>query len=462
MRRLIRLSRRGRCQAAPEDGFTLIEVMFAAAITVIGLLATILTFDTSRDLVSVSERKEAAVHRGEREIERILALRYEDVALQSLPASSGDPLDPAYYVSGSTYRWNQSPGAPPPTTEPLVTDPDGAIDPVPRAWTDGRLSGRIQTFVTWVNDPVCAEALCGGTADYKRVTVAVTVEGPTGPDKPILLSSFVADPDAKPAGSVLDGTQNPLTSPSTTCLSSSGARVECSKGFSGIAKTWFLYDTPAPDGVRQPIEGDHRTHPTVAPSGPCGADGTGGCPVPDLMGDAPPPAPDPLPPLFRYSSEQAATDYAGGRVLRLDVSCEETRSPDDNAKGELWVTAPLPEPTTLTGDGGLSLHTKAIGAEPAQVTLCTAFYDVPASLGNLVKSPPTEIGRAGYGLDRWPASPSIVAFLFDFRGALAPVTVPADHRIGMRIWVAGASGDDIAVLYDHPSHPSSVQLNAAL
>ena len=51
-----------------------------------------------------------------------------------------------------------------------------------------------------------------------------------------------------------------------------------------------------------------------------------------------------------------------------------------------------------------------------------------------------------------------MAFNFDFR--TSDVTVPAGHRIGVRVWPANTSGADLALVYDHPSYPTAVQLNS--
>ena len=450
--------RSGLSSFRAEEGFTLVEVLLACLIAGTGLLATVVTFDTSRDLVSFAEKKEAMVHVGEREIERILTLDYEKVALDSAPPPAPDPADPGYYVqAGPSYRWNQRADAQPPHTEPLVIDPAGEIPAASTSWSDGRLSGRVERFVTWVDDATCG-SLCAGTQDYKRVTVAVTVNGRGGPTKPILLSTLVTDPDAAPEGAVLDGNQNPLADPSTTCLEG-GVTVECARGVGGNAQTWFLYDTPATAAERADITGDHATHPTVAPSGPCSATEDAGCPVPDLLGEAPPPAPEPLPDLYRYSIDQRTDGYAAGRLLRRDAACDGTPTGTDNTKGQLWASAPLADPTIFTGVGGLTLHTHTLDGEQASVALCLAFYDVPESVRTLVEQPAQEIGRASYSLGTWPTGPEIVAFTFDFRAAVPDISIPAGHRIGMRIWPASTSGADIAVLYDHAQHASSLQLN---
>ena len=172
--------------------------------------------------------------------------------------------------------------------EQLVVDATSGVVPgTPVAWTDGRLSGYVYDFVTWHTDGGCGSG-CPASDDYKRLTVEVTLTGASEPSHPALVSTLVADPAAAPSGSVSNGTQNPLASPSTSCQNAQGAQATCSNGLSnGTPATWFFYDTPA-TATYSPPSGSHPTHPTVAPSGTCSSSSTSGCPVPDLMGSAPP------------------------------------------------------------------------------------------------------------------------------------------------------------------------------
>src|SRR5918992_1682205 len=105
------MSRRLR-ELAAEDGFTLIELMIASLIMVVGLLALVSGLDHSRELVTHSEKVEAATHQAERAVERILATRYDEVSLTSMPSESDDARDPRFWVDGSTYRWDRSSTAP--------------------------------------------------------------------------------------------------------------------------------------------------------------------------------------------------------------------------------------------------------------------------------------------------------------------------------------------------------------
>jgi len=176
-----------------ESGFTLLELMIAALVLSIGIIAIVGVFDSSRRLTTVAEKKEVAAHHAEAELERIQALPFSAVALTSTPAHSTDSTNPDYYVSSgspSSYQWDQ--GNTGPKSDQLVADStNGQITHLSN-WTDGqsRLSGSIYRYVTAVNDPCCP-----GSGYARRATIAVTVNG-AGLTKPVLISSIVVDPKA--------------------------------------------------------------------------------------------------------------------------------------------------------------------------------------------------------------------------------------------------------------------------
>lgn len=219
-----------------EAGFTLIELMSAMIVTTLGVAALVTTLDSSRELITFSESKEAAVHVGEQELERIQSLPYADVALEDepVPCSAG-PVDqvcdlnnPADYVTEAWYRWDQRPwgdkcsadGQPREKCEALVintatdaTPGTGQVTNLREArdlpGPNGvRLQIEMQRFISWVDDdcvkPAPDAGTCVGDHDYKRITVAVRILRATtsqreqlvngGPGRPILLSTVVRPP----------------------------------------------------------------------------------------------------------------------------------------------------------------------------------------------------------------------------------------------------------------------------
>jgi prepilin-type N-terminal cleavage/methylation domain-containing protein len=181
-----------------EGGMTLIELLIAAAVMAVGVLALMGTFDGSRQLVGTSEKNDVAAHQGETELERIIAMGYRNVALTAAPSHSASQTNPDFYVNGGTYQWDQS--AAPQPVENLWIDPASGLIAHTSTWNDGqsRLSGSLYDYVTLVPDPNATDPNNADARKHpaKRVTVAVTVNnnGAGGLKKPVLVSAIVIDP----------------------------------------------------------------------------------------------------------------------------------------------------------------------------------------------------------------------------------------------------------------------------
>jgi len=170
-----------------EAGFTMIEVLVAAALAAVALVAMFGSFDSSRRLIDNSERIETVTHIAEQELERIIARDYATVATASLPTRSTDQFNPRYYItaSGTGYEWDQT-GARP--AENFV--PAAGTLPACSPWADSvtRLSGEVCRFVTEIKDPNIVQTPTD-LPDAKRVTIAVSVA--QGKTKPVTLTSIV-------------------------------------------------------------------------------------------------------------------------------------------------------------------------------------------------------------------------------------------------------------------------------
>lgn len=447
-------------RARAEHGFTTIELLLAVFVASLGLISVVGTFDVSRRLTSLSEMKEAAAHVAEQRMEELRNLDYGGLALTGdpVPTGSTDEDHPAYYLGADatgakTYRWDQRSNAPAGHTEPLVIDSvNGQVSATAQAWSDGRIKGQVYRYVTCASADVADCEQGPDTSAYKRITIAVTVDNELGPKSPILISTLVGNPETAES--------NPALSPETTC-DDDGVLVECTHGVVGTVRTWYLYDTPATKAAREEIAGSHPTHPTVAPSGTCTASDKSGCPVPDLMALEPPPSPVVTPPLYNYTNEITGGSTPGGSVIRRDAECGGTVTTTDNTKGHLWVSAPLAAPVTLTGDAALSVSTQTFNGITASGMLCVRFYNVPGDISNLVANAPQAVGSAGYSLTSWPRSPSNMSFALDFIEGDDGAPIPAGNRLGVRIWAAASTAADLVVMYDHPLHPSFIQVNEA-
>jgi type II secretory pathway pseudopilin PulG len=442
-------------------GFTIVEIMVAMLLLAGGILATGAVLAQTARQSTGTEARAAMAHRAQQEAERLAALPYDQLGHATLPAAgSADVAEPLHWYSPTpkTYQWDRGSGGAA-SAETLVTSANGTVAVGPTAWSDGRLSGRLFAFVTWVRDTHCGTG-CPAAQNYKRVTVAVVLDAGAGGGRvtqPAYAATLVADPRALPVGKVVNGNVNPLADPSIQCRDASNNVVSCTQSVGNqTINQWYLTDTKA--GVTYaPPGADHPVHATVAPFGTCTASTTTGCPVPDALSSTPPPSPTPAPALHNYATDVVAA-IPGGRPLVRDVSCSAAPTTTDNGKGEMWVTQPLAADTRLTGSGGMTLSTQTVNAATASVTLCLGIYSV-GSIANLIQTPPVRLGVVAYTMAEWPTEPTPVSFSFDFLTS-GTATVVAGQRIAVRLWTAATSGADVAAIYDHPAHASVVQLNS--
>ncbi|MFI4990160.1 MAG: prepilin-type N-terminal cleavage/methylation domain-containing protein [Solirubrobacterales bacterium] len=199
----------------PEDGFTMVEVLAAILILMIGVIGLIGGFDSARKLSLLSERRTSTSHRAQQEIERLQSTPYAELAMASVPVHSTESTNPDYYVKEGTPAEYQY-GSEATEAEPLVVAGKGectstvktecgviASSPSGREcskyigaceWKDGQQSGNVYDFVTWHTDGKCGEK-CPTKENYKRLTVVVTVKVPSGTRAvaPVRVSTLVAE-----------------------------------------------------------------------------------------------------------------------------------------------------------------------------------------------------------------------------------------------------------------------------
>lgn len=486
-----------------QQGFTLVEVVMAAAVLTVGILGLIATFDGARKLTLVAERRAAAAHRAQWEMEKLQAEPYEELAMFSAPAHSSEAINPDYYVNynspvkctsegGGCYAANSEKTEEEETIvfastkcSVSVTSSCGIVGGSPEGkscatnaigsceWKDGNTSGYVYDFVTWHSDKVCSKEengkkICSTKSD-KHVTVVSTVIMPSGSHyhPSIRISSIVSNPASTPEGSVINGKENPLAQPETKCGSEA-----CITGIQrGNANSWYFQDSAASSETATAPSASHTLHSTVTGSGS----------VPDLMTESRPTATK----LYDYSTNLDGEGFTlgsseyGGRTLKKEAECSGTPG---NAGGQTWATPKLTAETKLTGYGGLTIYTQTLGdVSGAKVKLCVGVYDYPET----ITGTPKQIGViAEYAPSaEWPTtaigdSLSAQSFVFTFLNETqlkeeATVAVAAKHHIGIRVWPASSSTASIAIAYattgssveeagkliETPGYPSHVQLN---
>jgi prepilin-type N-terminal cleavage/methylation domain-containing protein len=252
----------------------------------------------------------------------------------------------------------------------------------------------------------------------------------------------------------------------------------------GVALTIGPYLAPSADNSCM-----HYTEALVPVPFTCGSTGvatncahvvtytTTGCPTPDLLTTAAPPATiareyNLSPSPSSVNPPTASDGNREGRVILRDpntlaITCAIT--PSNNAtSGELFATQPLSTALNLNGNGGMTLYTSTLTGAASSVTLCIGVYKlVPVSGAGNILDPMNALGATDTTLlgtvsytnnGSWPASETPVAFSFNY-SALAN-SIPAGDSIGVRIWVTHNSGDDIVVHYDAPNASSGVELDS--
>ncbi|CAN5122993.1 hypothetical protein BH24ACT23_BH24ACT23_08800 [soil metagenome] len=451
-----------------EGGFTIIEVVVAILLLMVGMAGVVLAIDTSRRNTYRAEQSQVVVNQLQAEMERIRNLPFAEVALTAAPASSADPDDPAWRVSGSQFAVAED-GT---SLRPMVinggslqgsgTVSGGVLSPEPTPLASGDVNGTIRRYVVWMDDPKCGELLCPGDQDLKRVIVAVTIDSTAagGTRAYQELHSDLVDPDAKPV-------DNP-TPPGT--------------GDEGSFATLWLTDTPCNFQGRQNLEGDHATHNTL---GAC-SDGkktgtTSG--APDLMFTDQPALDPSLPPdnqpLYDYATDvEPLTGGTEDRGLQVRHStlpgCIFSPSILDGVphqKVHRWLSPVVPNNTQLLLDGEatLSLWTRTLNGATHPGRICVFLFarklnllglPVDVLMGNQAITNATWFPHeeAEWPRGNWTELSVPMDFLYA-AGALLP-----GERLGLAISVETGGtnpGDGLEFMYDHPSFDSRLQVKTS-
>lgn len=191
----------------------MIEVLAAVLVLTVGLVGLIGAFDSARKLTLLSERRTSTAHRAQLEIERLEATPYSSLLMSATPAHSTETTNPDYYVKGGSPPEYQY-GAESTEAETLAIASSecatlktscGVISTQPTGrecskyigaceWKDGLLTGNVYDFVTWHTDKNCG-AKCPTKENYKRLTVVVTVNVPSGTHAvaPVRVSTLIAE-----------------------------------------------------------------------------------------------------------------------------------------------------------------------------------------------------------------------------------------------------------------------------
>jgi Tfp pilus assembly protein PilV len=243
-----------------QDGMTMMEVLVAAVVLILGLLGYLDAIGASGSAVTGAERAAAMTQIGDQTLQTLESLPYASISDSSAPTHSTATTNPAFYVittgsvSGSActtgttaapcYQWNSASTV---SAEPIdFSTTTGRVAPGPTTVVAPSVTGTCTTttttncqetfavyaFVTDSTDSVCGTTCSGTSYSYKRVTVAVKNTGPGGPYSPLYFSTIVYYPGSTSTGATgATGAQDPLYGATgatgTTTCADNGTTVAC-------------------------------------------------------------------------------------------------------------------------------------------------------------------------------------------------------------------------------------------
>jgi prepilin-type N-terminal cleavage/methylation domain-containing protein len=492
---------------ARQDGFTMIELLMAMLVLVVGMGAMVTTMTAAQKLTLVAERQTSMAHRANLELERVKSLPYNDIALTA-------GTSPYWSTNSSNYTYvnvpsgacpSQSTGTAPTyqpdhskggssSTEPLVVNgcsytlsgastavSGGTIAPV-TAWTDGRFSGYIYDFVTFTSDPTCSQTTTPGSAcpvsnDYKRITIVVSINGVAEPSHPAIVTAFLPNPNQ-------NSQQNP-NSPTSQCTNTSGQSVSCNTVPQQPVQ-YFLCDSPySSSSCSPPPCSGNNLHDTLVSA-------LGSAPSPDALettlptGSCTDSSGNPTPPCYGLNllsncvglpipttpictsncgssgGSGTCTGNCGGYTGAGSTTCG-TTAPSSNTQAHSWVTSPMYTGTNLnlSGAGSLTTYLESSTGVAVNATVCLGLYVVPGGVlgnltGNLLSTPIGAVVAANVSVAA--GIPTPVSFNFNFGSADTVTGSLLGTRIEAVVWLAASASTDVQVGYDQAEFASQLTL----
>ncbi len=450
--------------ARAEGGLTVVEVIVAGMIMVVGGLGVLGMVNASTRNTFRAEQSQVVSNVLQREMEAIKERPYEEIALMTLPVQEGGENDPNSRIgSDSAFDVDRSQAAQ--DLMPMVSG--GTVAPGPTSFAVEDVSGTVYRYVVWDD---CPEAWqCEEGELMKRVIVAVKLAStaPGGVNRRYQeLQGQIADPETEPA-------VNPGPPPG-----------------GGDAVQWRLYltDTPCDQPERKEHPDANGSHPTHNTRGDC-ADGPqqGNTPgAPDLLW----PAATKLDPekVFEYDyatdvnpqpdEDQGLQLLPGGEcdsAAMTNLAIGAAVEPDVDEKAfqrvHRWLSPPIPgepsdESVLLTGsDTSLYLWTRTVGEVPYQGRVCawlfvrsyggTSITDTLAlSIG-----PPLSTHFAHF-TTTWPHSgwdEIRLPLNFEADGG-GQMELPPGSRLGLALSVGADTPTGLQFVYDEPSFDSRLEM----
>ena len=464
-----------RAPEISEGGFTIVEVLVAAVILVIGAMTTFSLLTAATRNAQRAKATQVALDMAQQELERLRSYPNDELAMEKAPPQSTDPLSPNFRVNSAagTFAIQREPVS---NYQTMVvkggviegkSGEEGeiakAVVKPAEAFENGDVTGTIYRYVVWRDD-----ACCAGKQDYKQAIIAIKLNTPgnqAGERGYVEVQTDFVDPK-----------DNAETDP-----------LPNAKGEVVTGQQFFLSDSPcsaSPPTARQEVTGDHPVHNTL---GTCASglhNGTElGAPDVLLIGRPPDPAPDdpndPL--LYDYASDDyldPSPDTDKGLQIRPErtdgCNFDPVGSETPQAETHRWVTDPMLSEFIMNGTVTLEFYTRALSDQEYTGKLCVYLFR-----RHETGSPPTAtnipLTNVNGGTPYWTYSPSPseeggkwprfkwkkVRLTMAFVGAPYPIPIADRLGIGLSVERAGTTGDALSVMYDHPDYPSRVEVDTS-
>lgn len=458
-----------------EDGFTIIEVLIAALILVLGAIATFGVLAAAIHSTQRAKGSQVALDRAQQELEALRSLGDEELALTGTPEHENSEASPNYRVLNGSFALRS--GAVPTEYKELVENGDyryGSDEPLEKGvvsptsnFTSGDVSGKVYRYIVWRNDASCSPETCPGEKDYKQIIVVVRLNATSSGNTPggyVEVQSTSVDPEHSAADNPIPGNEGVVT-----------------------AQQFFLSDTPCSSTgstVRQTIAGDHLLHNTLGICASGLQTGTNEGAPDTLVTSAPPdPTPEDLttPLVYDYSTDYSVynvptPETAKGIQIRRDETSGCNYKPTGTTAPQWqvhrWVTDPMAKEFKLTSGEGLGsatidFFTRALSDSQYTGKLCIYLFKREESGSKFTDTMIKDSqGGAAYwtfvpttGNNYWPAGKwEEVTKTITFNGQ---VQIKAGERLGLALSVerAGTGGDAIPILYDHPRYRSRIEVD---
>lgn len=470
MRRLL-----NRIDGSDDAGLTIIEVIVAALILALGAAATFGVLSAATKNAQRAKASQVALDLAQEEMERLRAVRYDQLALSSLPASSPSELNPNYRVQGTTFALQRRPIG---EYGSLVMGEAG-ISPQSEFFSGnpsaGGVTGTVYRYVVWRNDDRCPEADCPGTQDYKQIVVAVqpsTSGGQGGERGYAEVQSGRIDPDSLNEPASDPDEEDPEGGPGGGPGSDAGQQ-------------FYLSDTAcAASGptARATIVADHLLHNTLGTCASGLQTGPGDVGAPDALLLSGPPDPDVEdefnPALYDYSNDiylEPTPDTDKGVQIRRDDTpgChyDPTGTTNPEAQAHRWVTDSFSKPFNMTGTVTLEFYTRTLNDNLYTGSLCVYLFERSETGGSEPVAKDTFLADEDDGDPFWLYEPegngfwprniwTKVRLTMEFQGS--PREIAAGNRLGVALTVDPtntAPADAIPIMYDHPNYPSRLEVD---